>query len=42
MERNIHDTAVIDLGTASLATRGQDIVAEPESDGYRLFGMLEA
>lgn len=41
MERDNHD-AVIDLGTASLATRGQDIPVDQESDGYRLMGLFEA
>lgn len=41
MEREHHDAGVIELATASLATRGQDIPVESEADGYRLTGLLE-
>lgn len=41
MEREQHDSGVIELATASLATQGQDIPVESESDGYRLFGLVE-
>jgi hypothetical protein len=42
MEREQHQAQVIELGTASIETRGQPIpTALREKDGYVFMGLLE-
>jgi hypothetical protein len=41
MERTPCDAGVIELAVASSATRGQDIPVKPESEGFRLMGLIE-
>ena len=40
MERETNESGVIELGTASIETRGQQILAAPESNGYLKVGPL--
>lgn len=42
MERETNERGLIELGTASIETRGQPILAAPESQGYRMVGPLDA
>lgn len=42
MERELHETDVIELGTASVDTKGQPIPTPlRESSGYVFLGLLE-
>lgn len=40
MERKTIETGLIELGTASAETRGQQILSTPESNGYLRVGPL--
>ncbi|WP_156457611.1 benenodin family lasso peptide [Altererythrobacter sp. Root672] len=40
MEREHTDSGLVELGTASTETRGQQILATPESNGYLRVGPL--
>lgn len=41
MERKTHDSELVELGTASIETRGVPIQAVPEDNGYRALGLSD-